>query len=201
MIQYLSTAIRVTVISIVIFGFLYPFAMTGFAQAIFPAQANGSLVRVNGQVVGSEIIGQLWTKAYYFQGRPSAAGKNGYDPTATGGTNLGPTSKKLVDATRATIAALRKANPDATVAIPMDLVTSSGSGIDPDISPEGAYYQAPRIAKARGVSLSAVEATIARRVEPPTWGILGSPRVNVLALNLDLDRAASISTAPVRPPR
>jgi K+-transporting ATPase ATPase C chain len=201
MIQYLSTAIRVTVISIVIFGFLYPFAMTGLAQAIFPAQANGSLVRVNGQVVGSEIIGQLWTKAYYFQGRPSAAGKNGYDPTATGGTNLGPTSKKLVDATRATIAALRKANPDATVAIPMDLVTSSGSGIDPDISPEGAYYQAPRIAKARSVSLSAVEATIARHVEPPTWGILGSPRVNVLALNLDLDRAAPISTAPVRPPR
>jgi K+-transporting ATPase ATPase C chain len=201
MIQYLSTAIRVTVISIVIFGFLYPFAMTGLAQAIFPAQANGSLVRVNGQVVGSEIIGQLWTKAYYFQGRPSAAGKNGYDPTATGGTNLGPTSKKLVDATRATIAALRKANPDATVAIPMDLVTSSGSGIDPDISPEGAYYQAPRIAKARSVSLSAVEATIARHVEPPTWGILGSPRVNVLALNLDLDRVAPISAAPVRPPR
>ena len=126
--------------------------MTLFAQLLFPRQANGSLVSVNGKVVGSAIIGQLWTKPQYFHGRPSAAGK-GYDPTSTGGTNLGPTSKKLIDATKATIGALEKENPDASGALPIDLVTSSGSGIDPDISPEAAYWEAPRVAKARNLRL------------------------------------------------
>lgn len=197
MLSHLGTALRVTIISIVLFGFLYPFAMTGLAQAIFPGPANGALVRVNGRIVGSDIIGQLWTKPRYFHGRPSAAGKNGYDPTATAGSNLGATSKKLIDATRANIVALRKENPDATEPIPIDLVTSSASGVDPDISPQAAYYQAPRVAKARGISVASVNALIAKAVKPRTWGILGEPRVNVLALNLALD--ARGSTALVRP--
>lgn len=199
MLRHLGTALRVTVISIVIFGFIYPFVMTGLAQIIFPAQAHSSLVSANGRVIGSDIIGQLWTKPQYFHGRPSAAGKNGYDPTSTSGTNLGPTSKKLIDATRANIAALRKENPDATSAPPMDLVTSSASGIDPDISPEAAYYQAPRIAKARGMNVSDVDGLIARHEHGRTWGVLGEPRVNVLELNLALD--APRSTALARPPR
>lgn len=190
MIQQFGAAVRVTVLSIVIFGFLYPLAMTGLAQAIFPKQANGDYVSVNGKFVGSDIIGQLWTKPYYFHGRPSAAGKNGYDPTATGGTNLGSTSKKLIGATKATIAALRKENPDALTPVPMDLVTSSASGIDPDISPAAAYYQAPRIAKARGVRVSKVDALITQHVKQRTWGILGESRVNVLELNLALDSVA-----------
>jgi potassium-transporting ATPase KdpC subunit len=186
MIKHLGTALRVTIVSIVMFGLIYPLAMTALAQAIFPRQANGSLIAINGKVVGSSIIGQLWTKAQYFHGRPSAAGK-GYDPTATGGTNFGPTSKKLIDSTKATITQLEKENPDAGGAPPIDLVTSSGSGIDPDISPEAAYWQAPRVAKARGMSLAAVRALVAKHVRGRTFGFLGEPRVNVLELNLALD--------------
>jgi len=184
--HHLGTAAIYTVVTVVLFGLVYPFVMTGISLVLFPNQANGSLVYVHGKAVGSDIIGQLWTKPQYFQGRPSAAGK-GYDPTSTGGTNLGPTSKKLIDATRATIAALKKANPDATVPVPMDLVTSSASGIDPDISPEAAYYQAPRIAKARKLSVAAVTAIIAKYVHGRELGFLGEPRVNVLELNLALD--------------
>jgi potassium-transporting ATPase KdpC subunit len=186
MIKHLGTALRITIVSIVLLGLIYPLAMTGIAQALFPHQANGSLVTVNGKVVGSAIIGQLWTKPQYFQGRPSAAGK-GYDPTATGATNYGPTSKKLMDATKATIAAIEKENPAAPGPPPIDLVTSSASGIDPDISPEAAYWEAPRIAKARGMSLSDVSALIAQHVQGRTFGFLGEPRVNVLELNLALD--------------
>ena len=186
MIKELGTALRVTVVSVVIFGLIYPLVMTLLAQLLFPRQANGSLVSVNGKVVGSAIIGQLWTKPQYFHGRPSAAGK-GYDPTSTGGTNLGPTSKKLIDATKATIAALEKENPDASGAPPIDLVTSSGSGIDPDISPEAAYWEAPRVAKARNLRLSSVNAIVAQHVRGRTFGFLGEPRVNVLELNLALD--------------
>ena len=190
MIKHLGVALRVTIVSIVIFGFVYPFVMTGLAQVLFPWQANGSLLSVNGDVVGSAIIGQLWTQPRYFQGRPSAAGK-GYDPTQTGGTNLAPSSKKLIDATRATIAQLEKQNPDAHGAPPMDLVTSSASGIDPDISPQAAYWEAPRVAKARGLTLAAVDALIAQRVQARTFGFLGEPRVNVLELNLALDELRS----------
>lgn len=186
MIRHLGTALRVTIVSIVLLGFIYPLAMTALATVLFPRQANGSLVTVNGKVVGSSIIGQLWTKPQYFQGRPSAAGK-GYDPTSTGGTNLGPTSKKLIDSTKATIAQLEKQNPDAVGAPPIDLVTSSGSGIDPDISPQAAYWQAPRVAKARGKSLATVQALIAHHVQGRTFGFLGEPRVNVLEINLALD--------------
>lgn len=193
MTKHLLVALRVTVVSIVIFGFVYPFAMTGLAQLLFPWQANGSLVTVNGRIVGSAIIGQLWTQPQYFQGRPSAAGK-GYDPTQTGGTNLAPSSKKLIAATRAAVVALERENPDGTYpgcaahcAPPMDLVTSSASGIDPDISPEGAYYQAARVARARRLPLSVVDALVASHVRGRTFGFLGDPRVNVLELNLALD--------------
>lgn len=186
MMRHLGTSLRVTIVSVITFGLMYPLAMTGIAQALFPRQANGSLVTVNGKVVGSAIVGQLWTKPEYFHGRPSAAGK-GYDPTSTGGTNLGPTSKKLIDATKATIAELRKANPDAAGAPPIDLVTSSASGIDPDITPEAAYWEAPRVAKARGMSLTAVNSLVAQHVQGRTFGFLGEPHVNVLELNLALD--------------
>ena len=186
MIKHLGTSVRVTIVSVVLLGIVYPLAMTGIAQALFPRQANGSLVLVNGRVVGSAIIGQLWTKPQYFHGRPSAAGK-GYDPTQTGGTNYGPTSAKLMAATKATIAQLEKENPDASGPPPMDLVTSSGSGIDPDISPEAAHWQAPRVAKARNMSAAAVDALVAQHLSGRTFGFLGEPRVNVLELNLALD--------------
>jgi K+-transporting ATPase ATPase C chain len=186
MLQHLGTSVRVTIVSIVLLGIVYPLAMTGMAQALFPRQANGSLVTVNGKVVGSAIIGQLWTKPEYFHGRPSAAGK-GYDPTQTGGTNYGPASKKLIASTKATLAQLEKENPDASGPPPIDLVTSSGSGIDPDISPEAAYWEAPRVAKARGVPPATVNALIAQHIEGRTLGFLGEPRVNVLELNIALD--------------
>jgi K+-transporting ATPase ATPase C chain len=179
-------AILFTAVTVVVFGVIYPFAMTGVAQLLFPNQANGSIVYQNGKPIATSIVGQLWTKPRYFHGRPSAAGK-GYDPTSTGATNLGPTSKKLIDSTKATIVALRKENPEATGPIPMDLITSSASGIDPDISPEAAHYQAPRVAKARGMSVAAVGALIDSHVAPRTLGFLGEPRVNVLELNLALD--------------
>lgn len=193
MTKHLGVALRVTIVSVIMFGFVYPFAMTGLARLLFPWQANGSLVTVNGKVVGSAIVGQLWTQPQYFAGRPSAAGK-GYDPTQTGGTNLAPSSKKLIDATRATIASLERENPNGTYpgctarcAPPMDLVTSSASGIDPDISPEGAYYQAARVSRARHLPLARVDALIASHVRGRTLGFLGDPRVNVLELNLALD--------------
>ena len=184
---YLWAAIVYTVLSVIVLGLIYPFVMTGVSELIFPRQAGGSMVQVNGAAVGSAIIGQLWTKPQYFHGRPSAAGNNGYDPTSTGGTNLAPTSKKLVDSTRSTIAGLKKDNPQGFGSVPMDLVTSSASGIDPDITPEAADYQAPRIAQARHMPVDAVRALIARHVQGRPLGIFGEPRVNVMELNLALD--------------
>ncbi|MGA8534215.1 MAG: potassium-transporting ATPase subunit KdpC [Candidatus Tumulicola sp.] len=186
MLRHMGTALRVTIVSIVLLGLIYPLVMTGIAQALFPKQANGSLVTVNGKVVGSWIIGQLWTKPQYFQGRPSAAGK-GYDPTSTGGTNLGPSSAKLIKATTLTIAQLEKDNPDASGPPPMDLVTSSASGIDPDITPDAAYWEAARVAKARRMTLDSVRALVAAHVQGRQLGFLGEPHVNVLELNLALD--------------
>ncbi|MEA2688360.1 MAG: potassium-transporting ATPase KdpC subunit [Candidatus Eremiobacteraeota bacterium] len=186
-VRHLVTSVLYTVVTVIALGLIYPLVMWGLGTLLFHHQAGGSLIAgPNGTVAGSELVGQNFTKPQYFQGRPSAAGK-GYDPTATGGTNLGPTSKKLVDATKSAIDALKKSNPDATGPIPMDLVTSSASGIDPDVSPAGAYYQAPRVAKARGLSLDAVRATIASHVTPRQFGLLGEPRVNVLGLNRALD--------------
>ena len=184
--RHIGAAVMYTIVSVILLGIVYPLVMTGISELIFPAQASGSIVYRNGTAVGSDIIGQLWTKPQYFHGRPSAAG-NGYDPTSTGGTNLGPTSKKLMDATAAAAEALKKDNPDAAAPIPMDLVTSSGSGIDPDISPEGAFYQAPRVAKARHMAVEAVRAVVAAHIEPRELGFLGEPHVNVMQLNLALD--------------
>jgi K+-transporting ATPase ATPase C chain len=184
--RHLVTSVIYTVVTVIAFGFLYPLIVWAIASVAFPHQANGSLITQGGTVIGSELVGQNFSKPGYFQPRLSAAGK-GYDPTQTGGTNYGPTSKKLIDGTKAAIAALRKANPDATLPIPADLVTSSASGIDPDISPEAAYYQVPRVAKARGMSIDAVRALVAAHVTPRQLGILGEPRVNVLDLNRALD--------------
>jgi K+-transporting ATPase ATPase C chain len=186
--KHLGTSVLYTIVSVIVLGLIYPLVMTGISQLIFPAQANGSMIYADGKPIGSAIIGQLWTKPQYFHGRPSAAGK-GYDPTATGATNDGPTSKKLIDSTKAAIAALKKENPDATIPIPIDLVTSSGSGIDPDISPQGAIYQAPRVAKARNIPLPKVLDLIARHARGRIFGFLGEPRVNVLELNRALDGA------------
>jgi potassium-transporting ATPase KdpC subunit len=185
--RHLVPSVLFTIVTVIAFGIIYPLVMTALSQLLFPAQANGSIVYHNGKPIASSIIGQLWTKPQYFHGRPSAAGK-GYDPTSTGATNLGPTSKKLIGATQATIAALAKENPDATVPVPMDLITTSASGIDPDISPQAAVYQAPRVAKARHMSTQAVLGLVERHVQGRTFGFLGEPRVNVLELNLALDQ-------------
>ena len=155
-----------------------------------PCQANGSLIVANGQVVGSELIGQNFKRPEYFQPRPSAAGNDGYDPTASGASNLGPTNQKLTDRVKDSVASFRKNNPDYTGPIPADLVTSSGSGLDPDISPASAEAQAPRIAKARGISVEQVRDLIARHTKGRDLGFLGEPRVNVLEINLALDQAA-----------
>jgi potassium-transporting ATPase KdpC subunit len=184
--SHIVTSVLYTIVTVIVLGLIYPLVMTGLGMLLFPHQANGSLVESNGKVVGSEIIGQLWTKPQYFQGRPSAAGK-GYDPTSTGGTNLAPTSKKLIDATKATIAALKKANPEAVGEPPIDLVTSSGSGIDPDISPAAAAWQIPRVAAARHMTAAAVKTIVDAHTDGRTFGILGEPHVNVLALNRALD--------------
>jgi potassium-transporting ATPase KdpC subunit len=185
--RHIVTSVLYTIVSVVALGLIYPLVIWAIGTVAFHHQAAGSRIfDSSGKLIGSELVGQNWTKPQYFQGRPSAAGK-GYDPTQTGGTNYGPTSKKLIDGTKSAIAALKKANPDATGPIPMDLVTSSASGIDPDISPEAAYYQAPRVAKARTLPLEAVRALIAAHVTPRQLGLLGEPRVNVLELNRALD--------------
>jgi K+-transporting ATPase ATPase C chain len=189
--RHILTGFRYTVVSVIFFGFLYPLVMTGLAQAIFPYQANGSMITVNGKTVGSAIIGELWTKPQYFQGRPSAAGSKGYDPTSTGGTNFGPTSKKLLDSTAAAVKAVIAANPEAKGPVPADLVSSSASGIDPDISPEGAYFQIARVAKARHMSEDAVRSIVDAHTRGRDLGFLGEPRVNVLEVNLALDAAHS----------
>jgi K+-transporting ATPase ATPase C chain len=186
--SHIVTSVLYTVVTVIALGFVFPLAITFLGSVLLPHQANGSFVESNGKIVGSKFIGQAWTKPQYFHGRPSAAGK-GYDPTSTGGTNLGPTSKKLIDATKATIAALKKENPNATGEPPMDLITSSASGIDPEISPAAAEWQVPRVAAARHMTPEAVRAMVKSHVAGRTLGILGEPRVNVLILNVYLDAA------------
>jgi K+-transporting ATPase ATPase C chain len=188
--QQLGTGFKMMLVLTVLTGLLYPGVVTGLCQVFFPARANGSLVVANGHAIGSELIGQNFKKPEYFQPRPSAAGNDGYDPMASGASNLGPTSQKLADRVKDSVASFRKNNPDYTGPIPADLVTASGSGLDPDISPASAEAQAARIAKARGVPVEQVRNLIAGHTQGRDLGFMGDPRVNVLEINLALDQTA-----------
>ena len=180
-------ALRATLVTLVLTGLIYPLAMTGVAQALFRDKADGSLVRdEKGAVVGSELIGQTFANPAYLQGRLSAAG-NGYDATASSGSNLGPTSKKLRDRVAADVDRLRKDNPDAPLPIPAELVTASASGLDPEVSPQAALWQVPRIARARQVAPVRITQVIESRVQGRDLGVFGEPRVNVLVVNRALD--------------
>ena len=188
--QQLGTGFKMMLVLTVLTGLLYPGVVTGLCQVFFPARANGSLIVANGHAIGSELIGQNFKRPEYFQPRPSAAGNDGYDPMASGASNLGPTSQKLADRVKDSVASFRKNNPDYTGPIPADLVTASGSGLDPDISPASAEAQAQRIAKARGVPVEQVRNLIAGHTQGRDLGFMGDPRVNVLEINLALDQAA-----------
>jgi K+-transporting ATPase ATPase C chain len=182
-----KTSIRFTIVTTILLGLAYPLAVTGVAGLIFPHKAAGSLILHNSQIVGSELLAQSFTSDKYFHPRPSAAG-NGYDATASGGSNLAQSNKALVDRIQASIDALSKENPGHPV--PIDLVTTSGSGLDPDITPDAAFFQAPRVASARKLDEAAVRQLIARNTTNRQLGFLGEPRVNVLDLNLALDNLA-----------
>src|SRR5262245_29384323 len=182
----LVSAVLMTVVTTLLLGVAYPLVITGVAQAVFPEQANGQLLERDGKVVGSRIIGQGFSSPGYFHSRPSAAGM-GYDAANSAGSQLGPTNKKLIDAVKANVEAARKENPDA--AVPIDLVTTSASGIDPHVSPAAADFQVPRVARERGISESDVRSLVDANTEGRTFGFLGEPRVNVLELNLALDAA------------
>ncbi len=184
----LSRALRITLVLTVLTGLIYPALVTGVAHVVFPRQAHGSLVTHDGRTVGSALIGQNFTRPGYFHPRPSSAGQNGYDASASSGSNLGPTSQKLADRVRAAIAQYRQENGADRDPIPADAVTASASGLDPHISPENARIQAARVALARGVMADQVRALVDRHIEKPWIGFVGEPRVNVLELNLDLDR-------------
>ena len=181
----LLISIWFTLATTVVFGVIYPLAVTGLAQVIFPKQANGELIHQGDKLVGSHLLGQPFTAPGYFYSRPSAAGSAGYDPTASGGSNYGPTNKMLIDRVNLSVQQLQPTNPGAPV--PVDLVTASGSGLDPDITPAAAEFQVPRVAKQRGMTDQDVRAVVARHTNGRQWGFLGEPRVNVLDLNLDLD--------------
>jgi potassium-transporting ATPase KdpC subunit len=180
----LMLALRFTLLTTLVFGLIYPLGVTALSQLLFPKQAAGSLIEKNGRVVGSKLIGQTFSADKYFHPRPSAAG-TGYDASASSPSNLAPTNQALLDRVKSDVAKLQQENPG--VPIPADLVTASGSGLDPEISPAAADFQIPRVAKSRGLGLDAVKALVARHTQARTWGIFGEPRVNVLELNLDLD--------------
>ena len=184
----LVIALRMTVATLVLTGLVYPLAVTGLAQVLFPGRANGSVVSAQGRVVGSELIGQGFESPAYFQSRPSAAGATGYDAANSAGSNLGPTSQKLRDRIASDVARLRAENPQAPPEVPAELVTTSASGFDPHLSPEAARWQVPRVAAARGVAAGEVQALVDARTEPRTFGLLGELRVNVLLVNIDLEQ-------------
>ena len=186
--RHLWVALRMMVLMIVLTGIIYPLFITGVAQVIFPHKANGSMVTVNGSVVGSNLIGQQFTQAKYFWPRPSAAG-NGYDAMDSSGSNLGPTSKTLIDRIKKDVATLIKADPGLTYGnVPVDMVTASGSGLDPDITPANAYAQVSRVAAARRLTEAAVRNLVKRHIAGRQFGVLGEPHVNVLLLNIALDK-------------
>jgi K+-transporting ATPase ATPase C chain len=182
--ENLRIALLMTLVTTVIFGVIYPLGVTGLAQLLFPAQANGSLIQINGQLVGSALLGQSFASPQYFHSRPSAAGA-GYDASQSGGTNLGPTNHQLLDRVKADVDKLHAENPSS--AIPVDLVTASGSGLDPEISIAAAQFQEVRVARARGMSKAEVSALVSKHTLRRQFGFLGEPRVRVLELNLELD--------------
>jgi len=183
----IGPAFRITLFMTILTGLIYPGVVTGVCQLLFHHSANGSLVEVDGKTTGSALIGQNFTQPQYFHPRPSAAG-NGYDASASNASNYGPTNQKLIDRVKGDVAKFRQENPGYQGAIPADLVTTSASGLDPDISPASALAQAPRVANARGTTLDQINQLIAAHTEGRQWGFLGEPRVNVLLLNLDLNQ-------------
>jgi len=189
--KQLIIAIRVTLVLALLVGIAYPLMVTGLAKVLFPHQAAGSLIQANGKTVGSELIGQQFTKPEYFHGRPSAAG-NGYDGMASGGSNYGPTNQKLVDRVNADVKTARADNPGFTGPVPADMVTASGSGLDPDISPATAEVQVARVAAARSVGADRIRQLVAQNTQGRQYGFFGEPRVNVLKLNLSLDQAVPL---------
>ncbi|MBN9421062.1 MAG: potassium-transporting ATPase subunit C [Candidatus Accumulibacter sp. 66-26] len=184
----LRPAISVFVLLAALTGIVYPLAVTGVAQVLFPTQANGSLLSQDGKIVGSELIGQNFSDPKNFWGRLSATAPMPYNAAASSGSNFGPLNPALTEAAKVRLDRLKAADPENALPVPVDLVTASASGLDPHISAAAAYYQAARVARLRGVPLAHVEALIAQRVETPLWGVLGEPRVNVLKLNLALAR-------------